>query len=77
MTNKQQLTAMIKLKGWLVKDALEYWGRSKDWYFHNADGSDKQKIRLNCMINGLKEKTIDWSLPDVPTSAGPIGKEPE
>lgn len=54
--NKIQFTGAIKLKGWLVKDALEYWGRGQEWYHLNSNGTDKQKIRLECMINGLPSK---------------------
>lgn len=47
---------MIKLKGWLVKDALEYWGRGQEWYHHNCNGDLKAQTRLKCMIDGLPKK---------------------
>lgn len=54
--NKKQFTASIHLKGWSVEDALSYWGRSQDWYHRNCNGTEKQKIRLTCMIKGLEQK---------------------
>lgn len=54
--NKTQFTGLIKLRGWSVKDALSYWGRSQDWYHRNAHGTEKQKIRLECMANGLSRR---------------------
>ena len=54
--NKSQFTGMIKLKGWLVKDALEYWGRGQEWYHLNCNGDEKAQTRLKCLIDGLPEK---------------------
>ena len=53
--NKKQFTASIHLKGWSVEDALSRWGRSQDWYHRNANGTEKQKQRLEDMIKGLPE----------------------
>ena len=54
--NKTQFTGAIKMKGWLVKDALAYWGRGQEWYHLNANGTEKQKVRLECLIKGLPNK---------------------
>ena len=53
---KTQFTGLIKLKGWQVKDALEYWGRSYDWYTDNCNGDAKAQLRLECLICGLPNK---------------------
>lgn len=54
--NKKKFTAMLHLKGWMVKDALSRWGRSQDWWTDNTNGDDKAQQRLLDMINGLPEK---------------------
>ncbi len=54
--NKQQYTASIRLKLWTVEEALLYWGRSQDWYHRNANGTEKQRVRLECMIRGLPDR---------------------
>ena len=54
--NKRQFTASLHLKGWRVKDALERWGRSQDWYHDNCSGNTEAKTRLTDMINGLPDK---------------------
>jgi|LGVE01.1.fsa_nt_gb hypothetical protein len=54
---KTQFTGMIKIKGWMVKDALDYWGRGQEWYHMNCNGDDKAQTRLKCMIDGLPDKT--------------------
>lgn len=53
---RTQFTGLIKSKGWSVKDALTYWGRSQDWYADNANGNDKAKTRLECLIYGLPDR---------------------
>ena len=40
---RSQYTGRIKAKGWLLKDALEYWGRGAEWYQKNCDGNDKAR----------------------------------
>lgn len=54
--NKTQFTGLIKLRGWSVNGALEYWGRSYDWYTDNCNGNDKAHIRLKCLIDGLPKR---------------------
>lgn len=55
--NRQQLTGLINTKGWTVVDVLKYWGRSQDWYADNTTGgTDKEHIRLECMIYGLPDR---------------------
>lgn len=51
-----KFTGMIKIKGWMVSEALEHWGRSYDWYHRQCKGGDKMHVRLKDMINGLEEK---------------------
>lgn len=51
-----QFTGLIKSKGWTVKDALIYWGRSQDWYQDNTHGNEKAAVRLECMIYGLPDR---------------------
>lgn len=53
---RSQFTGLIKAKGWKVKDALSYWGRSVDWYHDNTHGDTKARIRLECMIYGLPDR---------------------
>jgi len=51
--DKQYFTQLIKSKGWGVKPALDYWGRSYDWYHRNCNGGESEHNRLECMCLGL------------------------
>lgn len=56
--NKHYFTGKLKMKGWLVKDALVYWGRSYDWWRDNVKGDEFAHRRLECMIDGLPRHDI-------------------
>ena len=49
-------TGLIKIKGWKVGEALNHWGRSRDWYHRNCNGTDAQQRRLTDMCKGLETK---------------------
>lgn len=51
-------TLMLKLKGWLVKDALFHWGISVDTW-QRWRKQDKKRCMLEDMINGLEDKNCD------------------
>lgn len=57
--DRQTFTAAMRVKGWKVKDALARWGRSKDWYHRNANGTHEERQRLKDMINGLPNNAVD------------------
>jgi len=58
MPTTDRFTGKIKLRGWKVKDALKYWGRSYSWFHRNCNGTDEQQIRLDCMCKGLEDKPL-------------------
>lgn len=51
--DKQYFTQLIKARGWTVKDAYIYWGRSYDFYHRNCNGDMYAKRRLEALCTSL------------------------